>query len=118
SWQKANSVAPPGLSPYRFLPPYQDKTWQTLRIDIRKTSPGNFTSTTSVSIAICAAKPRRQISSATMTVDIPTFTNKQRNRRKKRAAKKRRKVARSKPSATTAKIFFCSERASQGRFLF
>src|SRR6266446_5541017 len=118
SGEKANSVAAVVVSPYRFLGPDQDKTWQILQIDTRKTSPGNFTSTTSVSTAICAAKPRRQISSATMTVDIPTFTNKRRIRRKKRAAKKRWKVARSKPSATTAKIFFCSERASQGRFFF
>src|SRR6266446_6843452 len=104
SGEKANSVAAVVVSPYRFLWPDQDKTWQILQIDTRKTSPGNFTSTTSVSTAICAVRPRRQISSATMTVDIPTFTNKQRIRRKKRAAKKRWKVARSKPSATTARF--------------
>jgi len=86
SWEKANSVAAVVGSPYRFLGLDQDKTWQILQIDTRKTSPGNFTSTTSVSIAICAVKPRRRISNATMTVDIPTFTNRRRIRTKKRAA--------------------------------
>src|SRR6266446_5342378 len=117
SGEKANSVAPVVVSSYRFLGPDQDKTWQIPQIDTRKTLPENFTSTTSVSIAICAAKPRRQISNATMTVDIPTFTNKRRIRRKKRAAKKRWKVARSKPSATTAKIFFCSIALLKADFL-
>src|SRR6266849_7180268 len=46
SWEKANSVAAVVGSPYRFLGLDQDKTWQILQIDTRKTSPGNFTSTT------------------------------------------------------------------------
>src|ERR1700737_5363809 len=102
SWKKANSVAAVVVSPYRFHGPDQDKTWQMLQINTRKTLPENITLTTSASTAIYAAKRPRPISSATTTGEIPPFTNRRRTPRKKRAAKKRWKVARSKPSATTA----------------
>src|SRR6266480_4411785 len=63
------------------------------------------TSMTSALTVIFAVKPHLRISVATMMAGTPTFTNNPNRPRKKRSAKRPWKVARSRPSAATARRF-------------
>src|ERR1051325_918504 len=81
---------------------FSDNLWLTQQTNTPKTWRANTTWTTSALIATCAAKPRRTISNATTTADIPSFTSNRLRPKKKRVAKKPKKAVPSKPSATTA----------------
>jgi hypothetical protein len=65
-------------------------------------SRANITWTINALTAICAAKPRRTISSATTMAATPWSISSRPRPRKRRAARRQWKAARSRPSVTTA----------------
>lgn len=105
-------------SPYRFLGPDQDKTWADPANRYPENVPGKFyVDDQCIDCDLC-----RETAPANFKRNDDgghSYVYKQaENPEEEARCKERWKVARSKPSATTAKIFFCSERASQDRFLF